>query len=562
MTKLNRRFTLVISSIIWIIMIFVSLVLIRGNHERPNTYECFPESFQIKVNGKPITNTNINDLPNLSLSKYDKIELSRIMPNLDINDAMIVCYTSYTAMEFFLDDSKIYSYGYENMQIKKHIGAGYHHIQLPVNYQNKELKIIMTISGNFKLPYIIKNLVLCESHNAIVPIIRENLLSFAMSVFLILFGIINLVVFLILLIKKTVVKGLAYLSFASFSIGLWSLCERDFIRVFSDNLLLNNYLSYFSFYYASIPWVYMVADLKKHVGYDKWFNTIKTLQISFVILIISLHFTNLVDYKYFLTPYSIFGAFVMAFGLYVMSYKYRYQKTHEKLLFIGNFISVLYIFAQIILFYLEKWFNIRAVKIPNAFLIMIATFFLSYGYRFANNIATKKESKILRQLAYTDSLTHLGNRQSGMLKLMELDENQIDYFIILFDLNNLKTTNDTYGHSRGDALLKDFSNCLTLAFPPESVKCRLGGDEFLVIYPTEDVTSVNNAIQNFQQKINDINSTSTDNIVLEAAYGIASTKELFCFNSELIIRTADEKMYENKRKMKNSDKTQENTYAL
>lgn len=556
MAKLNKNFTLVISSVIWIIMIFISLVLIRGNHTRPdfNVFENFSESFHIKINGMPINNTNVNDLPNLSLSKYDKIELTRIMPDINISDAMIVCRTSYAAMEVFLDGDNIYSYGYNGTKIQKHIGSGYHHIQLPVNYQNKELKIIMVSSGKFKFPYLLKNVSLCKSHNAIIPVIRENLLSFAMSIFLMLLGIITLVLFLILFIKKIHAKGLAYLALASFSIGLWTLCERDFVRAFSDNLLLNNYLSYFSLYFASIPWLYMVADLKKNAGYNNWFKTIKTIQLSFFTIIVFLHFTDLVDYKYFLIPYTIFGVFVLTFGLYVMSHRYRYQKKHEKLLFVGNFISVLYILIQMVLYYLTKLFNIHTIKMPNAFLIMIATFFLSYGYKFTNNIAEKKESKILRQLAYTDVLTHLGNRQSGMLKLMELDEKQMDYFVILFDLNNLKQTNDTFGHSRGDILLQDFSNCLSIAFPPESIKCRLGGDEFLVIYPTKDSNVVNNAIQNFHQKVEEINAKSTDEVKLEAAYGVSSTKELFCFDNELIINTADERMYEHKRKMKDLSK--------
>lgn len=553
MPRIPKTILFIISFFSLLAMFFVSLVLIRGNYERPNTYQCFPDSFRISVNNSPLSVTNIYKLPNLSLSKHDTIELKRIIPDIDIKEAMLIIKTSYAAMEVFLDNVKIYSYGYTNKIMDKKLGAGFHSIQLPSDYRNKELKIILVNSGNYKLPYILQDAVLCENHNVMLPIIREYMFSFSMSIFLILFGIIIIPVFLILFLQKIDARGLAYLSLASFSIGLWSLCKSDFIRIFSDKLLINSYISYFSYYFASIPWIYMVADLKKNAGYDRWFHSIKIALFTFFFSVILLHFSGIVDYKYFAVPYSVFGVFVIVFGLFVMAHKFNYQKKHEKMLFIGNLFSAVYVILQIILFYLGKLFNIYTKELPNAFLIMISTFFLSYGYRFANNIATKKETKILKQLAYTDSLTLLGNRQSGMLKLMELDENQVDYFIILFDLNNLKITNDEYGHTRGDTLLQDFAKYLNLAFPREAVKCRIGGDEFLIIYPTDNETLVKASVEAFLAELETANQTCNDKVMIKTAYGMASTRELHCYNNELIIKKADERMYVNKRAMKLAD---------
>lgn len=550
MPRISKKFLFVISSFLLLTMIFVSLVLIRGNYERPSTYQCFPDSFQISVNEETLPVTNLYKLPNLSLSKHDVIELKRVMPNIDIKEAMLIIKTSYSAMEVFLDNHKIYTYGYTDKVMDKRLGAGFHGIQLPSDYQNKELRITLVNSGNYKLPYILQDAVLCENHNVMLPLIREYMFSFSMSIFLILFGIIIILVFLILFLRKIDARGLAYLSFASFSIGLWSLCKSDFIRIFSDKLLINSYISYFSYYFTSIPWVYMVADLKKNTGYDRWFRSIKIGLFIFFFSVILLHFTGIIDYKYFSVPYSVFGVVIITFGLFVMSRKFNYQKKHEKILFIGNLFSAVYIILQIALYYLGRTFNISTKELPNAFLIMISTFFLSYGYRFANNIATKKETKILKQLAYTDSLTLLGNRQSGMLKLMELDENQIDYFIILFDLNNLKITNDNYGHNRGDVLLQDFAKCLNTSFPKESIKCRIGGDEFLIIYPTADEVAVKISIETFLTELETINRSCDDKVMIKTAYGMASTKELCSFNNELIIKTADARMYANKRAMK------------
>ena len=59
--------------------------------------------------------------------------------------------------------------------------------------------------------------------------------------------------------------------------------------------------------------------------------------------------------------------------------------------------------------------------------------------------------------------------------------------MILVDVDNFKSVNDTYGHAVGDAILKRVSKLLTEGFRLIDHVCRIGGDEFAVIMM--DVTS-------------------------------------------------------------------------
>ena len=52
---------------------------------------------------------------------------------------------------------------------------------------------------------------------------------------------------------------------------------------------------------------------------------------------------------------------------------------------------------------------------------------------------------------------------------------------IMFDLNNLKTANDTMGHSAGDRLVMDFARLLRSVIPDKDFVGRYGGDEFTSI---------------------------------------------------------------------------------
>ena len=57
----------------------------------------------------------------------------------------------------------------------------------------------------------------------------------------------------------------------------------------------------------------------------------------------------------------------------------------------------------------------------------------------------------------------------------------------MFDLNNLKTVNDTMGHSAGDQLIINFAKLLRSVIPEKDFVGRYGGDEFIaVIYHTSE----------------------------------------------------------------------------
>ena len=52
----------------------------------------------------------------------------------------------------------------------------------------------------------------------------------------------------------------------------------------------------------------------------------------------------------------------------------------------------------------------------------------------------------------------------------------------MFDLNNLKTTNDTMGHSAGDRLIMDFARLLRSVIPDKGFVGEYGGDEFMAVF--------------------------------------------------------------------------------
>lgn len=99
----------------------------------------------------------------------------------------------------------------------------------------------------------------------------------------------------------------------------------------------------------------------------------------------------------------------------------------------------------------------------------------------------KANQEHVRRLAYCDPLTQLYNR-SKLYKRFELLKTQSGalrpwYGLFFIDLDKFKHLNDNYGHGHGDELLKVIADRLRDFVCQQAMICRLGGDEFIVIFP-------------------------------------------------------------------------------
>jgi diguanylate cyclase (GGDEF)-like protein len=97
------------------------------------------------------------------------------------------------------------------------------------------------------------------------------------------------------------------------------------------------------------------------------------------------------------------------------------------------------------------------------------------------------ESELLQRLALLDPLTGLFNRRVAEERLRgEISRSErygYPLTVIVFDLNDFKAINDTYGHAAGDEALRAFAERLRRVIRPSDVAVRAGGDEFLLLLP-------------------------------------------------------------------------------
>ncbi len=102
----------------------------------------------------------------------------------------------------------------------------------------------------------------------------------------------------------------------------------------------------------------------------------------------------------------------------------------------------------------------------------------------------KKAEEKIEALAFFDQLTGLPNRFSLQERLTQAQSlagrNEKQLAVMLIDLDNFKTINDTLGHQMGDKLLTQVAIRLADSIRQSDLVARLGGDEFVVVLPEID----------------------------------------------------------------------------
>jgi diguanylate cyclase (GGDEF)-like protein len=145
-----------------------------------------------------------------------------------------------------------------------------------------------------------------------------------------------------------------------------------------------------------------------------------------------------------------------------------------------------------------------------------------------------------KRMACTDALTGLANRFALDVELAALPSSAS---LTYLDLDNLKYYNDTYGHERGDDLLRSFAQHLAAAVDNWAGLYRVGGDEFAIVSADGNVGYIQEAIAE--------TATYIQSSGFELAGVSAGTAHVWESNSlPELKRLADVRMYEAKRKAK------------
>ncbi len=138
-----------------------------------------------------------------------------------------------------------------------------------------------------------------------------------------------------------------------------------------------------------------------------------------------------------------------------------------------------------------KPYEVWRIDVANIILFAIIGFFI---HVISNSIRVREFvlARKLRIQKDTDELTGLKNKAAltGAINKYLANETTDKGIMLLLDINNFKSVNDTYGHDVGDSVINQLGVFLDDAFRDEDIVGRFGGDEFIVFIKNTDSTEI------------------------------------------------------------------------
>ena len=142
-------------------------------------------------------------------------------------------------------------------------------------------------------------------------------------------------------------------------------------------------------------------------------------------------------------------------------------------------------------------------------------------------VARELTSKTISRLVVTDELTDLNNRRffsENFSKALSASQRHSQPLsLISNDLDHIKNVNDTFGHSVGDLVLKEFSQLLKSMVRFEDIACRMGGEEFMVLLPNTTCEASVALAERLRCSFEQLPRTATP--VVTASFGVAELQE-------------------------------------
>ncbi|NME83207.1 GGDEF domain-containing protein [Clostridium sp. SM-530-WT-3G] len=155
------------------------------------------------------------------------------------------------------------------------------------------------------------------------------------------------------------------------------------------------------------------------------------------------------------------------------------------------------------------------------------------------------KNRELRYKNITDSLTNINNRRYFDEVLNKLLEKNKNFYIFVFDIDNFKKINDTYGHLTGDEVLKRVAQVSKEVIGRNGSIFRYGGEEFVVIVNPRDKNFIINMAEDVRKRIE--NLIWDNDIKVTISMGVADS----AVEKERVLEVADNRLYTSKTTGKN-----------
>jgi len=170
-------------------------------------------------------------------------------------------------------------------------------------------------------------------------------------------------------------------------------------------------------------------------------------------------------------------------------------------------------------------------------------------------IALQQSEERYRKLSATDGLTGLGNLRS-CYECLDREISRCTRYnsplsLLLFDVDNFKQYNDTWGHMEGDNALRNLATCISRNLRKTDSSYRYGGEEFVIILPETTLEQATILAERIRIDYAATVLTPADNVSVSCTVSIGIAQHLAGDTAKSFLNRADEGTYRAKAQGKN-----------
>ncbi|MCF7942262.1 MAG: diguanylate cyclase [Spirochaetia bacterium] len=422
--------------------------------------------------------------------------ISRTLPDSFPNtNVSLSLETSMSTLEVLLDGKSLYAFtGDATLWKDPVLGGGFtHFVRLPDWAPGHEITLVMGFTSNNSFSGRVAAPILGTKSDQLLLQLRE-LPSLAFGLIFLCTGIICVCTSLGLR-KGSEQNSLWYFGWLELALGAWVFTQNCAKLIIIRNPVLPMNLSLVALFI--LPYVLTQYIRASYMILDRKLRPFLYISEVFLIAFIAggvAQFLGLFEYVDMLLVAG------MALALFIIALFIVLLIDHRR----GNRDLFSFLLAVGVLFITviaEELLLVMSIVLENAVVLHIGmslcgAILLSHTARvISQGEKSKIREQMLLELAYTDSLTGLGNRtayEKWIVSVPDRGKRSRVMGVLLFDVNDLKPINDRFGHAAGDQLLRVVSRRITGLLPESAETFRIGGDEFVTFVPhvTEEQLAV------------------------------------------------------------------------
>lgn len=532
---------------IFSLLVILSLFQIKDNTFTKNDFVNETQYLEWKISSAEYSNQTLV-LPYTSKKSLNDFTITTTLPDLN-STSILILKCRYETLTAKIDGNYIYASDIATIAgIKTSIGKSQCNIPLGKEFSNKQIEISIQLQDSKVSKSSLTEIILSSRNTYMIQYLRENLLIFISAVLLIVCSFGSFVFFLLSYFGNkqrftSLSRSLFYLAVISILTSIWNLCDSHIISLFTDKVLVDGILSHAALLLLAVAFACYLNALYGENKIIKIITVISELNvvIQFLIFVLGLKdISEIIVFTHFI--YIVEIIYVITVSIKNL---YKYESSEKLFLNIGNILFAVIVFVVILMYNHNRDGDYYKFSVTAFIIYCIMQISVSI-VRFVKMIKKQAALREAEKYAFTDQLTKMDNRRAYSIFKKHLGNTELtdDFNVIYFDLNGLKGINDKLGHAAGDQYIIGVTDILKKVFYDALLRCRMGGDEFLVVLKANKEV-LNKRLFYFDSLIENWHNDKIKNI--SVSYGYCSAADYDNPTFEGLISKADEFMY----KMKN-----------